>query len=274
VLLVRYPAILALPMAREASHTSEQRIIIKPRLTKAANLPDAGGVPSPQKGTRFQAGDQCKKGSRAGIGRSIPIRATNAPDPRPSGFFLLYNIILFVMVTAVASQQRRLTPSEENRMSSTLDFRKVSKNIKIFAVVQFGLLALLVYMAVNFQQKLRIIGREYRFMHGVIASFVIQLLLFYPIYKFAAKDADRDLYLTGKNLTKEEIKVFSKKKRYSDIIKISTIGFFVIFIVTAPGDPFILSIIFYSFILTILTYLQCYNFAAKKLMKEQANPKD
>jgi hypothetical protein len=157
-------------------------------------------------------------------------------------------------------------------MPDTLDFKKVSKNIKIFAVVQFGLVALLVYMAVNFQMALRRRGLEFRFMHGVIVAFVIQLALFYPIYKFAAKDADRDLTLTGSNLTKEEVKAFSKKKRFSDIIKISTIGFFVTFIMAAPANsPFVLSVIYYSFILTILTYLQCYNFAAKKLMRDHSN---
>jgi len=144
--------------------------------------------------------------------------------------------------------------------------------MKIFAVVQFGLIALLVYMAVNFQVKLRMLGRAHNFMHGVIAASIIQLIVFFPIKKFAAKEADRDLFLASATLTKEEIKIYTKKKRYSDIVKMSTFGFFVIFIVAAPADPLALSVIYYTFVLTILTYLQCYNFAAKKLMKEQARP--
>jgi hypothetical protein len=155
-------------------------------------------------------------------------------------------------------------------MTNALDYRKLNKTIKIFGVVQFGLLALLVYMAVNFQQKLRLVGREFRFMHGVVASFVIQLLLFYPIYKFAGKEAGRDLSLTSVSLTKAEMDALAKQKKVSDIIKIAVLGFFVVFVMAAPGDPFILSIIYYSFILTILTYLQCYNFAARKL-KDSAN---
>lgn len=154
-------------------------------------------------------------------------------------------------------------------MPSTSNNKKVSKTIRIFAVVQIGLVAMLVYMAVNFQEKLRLLGRANNFMQGVIAAAIIQLVIFYPISKFATKEAGRDLSSTG-NLTKEELKAFSKKKRYSDIIKMSTFGFFVIFIVAAPGDPLVMSVIYYSFILTILTYLQCYNFAAKRLMKEQA----
>ena len=152
---------------------------------------------------------------------------------------------------------------------SSLHFKKLNKTIKIFAAVQFGMVALLVYMAVNFQAKLRMMGREHNFMQGVIATFVIQLAFFYPIYKFAGKEAERDLSLTGEALSKEQSKAISKKKRFADIIKISTFGFFVVFIMAAPADPLVLSVLYYSFILTILTYLQCYNFAAKKLMKEQ-----
>lgn len=156
-------------------------------------------------------------------------------------------------------------------MTDTLDFRKFNKTIRIFGVVQLGLIALLVFMAVNFQGKLRMQDREYRFMHGVIAAFVVEILLFYPVYKFAEKEAGRDLAFTSRSLSKDEITALGKKKRFSDVIKISTFGFFVIFIVAAPADTFILSIIYYSFVLTILCYLQCYNFVARKLMKEQSH---
>jgi len=151
-----------------------------------------------------------------------------------------------------------------------VDFSKLSKTIRIFGVVQLGLIALLVYMAVNFQEKLRMLGRENRFMHGVIAAFIVELLVLYPIYTFAGKEVERDLAISSGNLSKEEMDALAKKKRFSDIIKISAMGFFIIFIMAAPADPFILSIIYYSFVLTILCYLQCYNFAARKLMKGQA----
>lgn len=154
-------------------------------------------------------------------------------------------------------------------MSATLDTKKLSKTMKIFTAVQVGLVALLVYMAVNFQAKLRSMGRVQNFMQGVIAASVIQLVLFFPIKKFAATEADRDLFLASNTLSKEQLKEYGKKKRTSDIIKISTFGFFVIFLVAAPSDPLVLSVIYYSFVLTVLTYLQCYNFAARKLIREQ-----
>jgi hypothetical protein len=154
-------------------------------------------------------------------------------------------------------------------MTSAIDFRKINKTIRIFGVVQLGLVALLVYMAVNFQAKLRLEHRDFRFMHGVIASFVVQLLLLYPIYKFSEKEVERDLAMMG-NLSKEEMTALTKKKRFSDIIKIAALGFFVVFVMAAPNDTFILSIIYYSFVLTILTYLQCYNFIARKLTHQKA----
>jgi hypothetical protein len=153
-------------------------------------------------------------------------------------------------------------------MTSAIDFRKINKTIRIFGVVQLGLVALLVYMAINFQTKLRLEHRDFRFMHGVLASFVIQLLLLYPIYKFSEKEVERDVAMMG-NLSKEEMNALVKKKRFSDIIKIAGLGFFVVFVMAAPNDTFILSIIYYSFVLTILTYLQCYNFIARKLTHQK-----
>ncbi|TSK07409.1 MAG: hypothetical protein FPO08_12455 [Geobacter sp.] len=152
-------------------------------------------------------------------------------------------------------------------MPAILDQKKINKTVKIFTVAQFGLIALLVYTAVKFQHHLLSVGRGYRFMNGVVAAFVIQLLLFYPIYRFAAKEAERDFSLIDRELSERESKEFTKKKRWADITKISTLGFYFIFSLAAPADPFILSIIIYSFLLTILTYLQSYSFAVKKLSK-------
>jgi hypothetical protein len=152
-------------------------------------------------------------------------------------------------------------------MAASVDLKKMNKTLKIFAVAQFGLIAILIYTAINFQQRLQALNRGYRFMHGVIYSFGIQLLLFYPIFKFASREAERDFNWSGKTPNPEETKEFTKKKRWADVVKISVMGFYFIFALAAPGDPFILSVIIYSFLLTILTYLQCYSFAIKKLSK-------
>lgn len=153
---------------------------------------------------------------------------------------------------------------------ATLDLKKIKKTIRIFAIAQFGLIALLLYMAVGFQQQLQMLGRAQNFMGGVITAFVIQLIVFFPIFRFAKREAERDFALVDRTPTAEETKTFAKKKRWADVIKMSTFGFYFIFIMAAPNNPVILSVIYYSFILTILTYLQSYNFAAKKLAKETA----
>lgn len=152
-------------------------------------------------------------------------------------------------------------------MADTLDLKKLNKTIKIFAVAQFGLIAILIYTAVNFQQRLQAIGRGYRFMNGVIYAFVIQMIVFYPIFRFASKEAERDFSLVCGTLNQEQTKEAAKKKRWADVVKIAAMGFYFIFALAAPPEPFLLSIIMYSFLLTILTYLQCYSFAMKKLTK-------
>jgi len=162
-------------------------------------------------------------------------------------------------------------------MPGTLNFKKVAKTIKIFAFAQVGLMAMLVYVAMLFQKQFLADNRTDYFMYSVIASFLIQLALFYPIYKFSGKEAERDLFLTSSNLNTEEIKVLSKKKRYSDIIKFSVFCFYTMFILqapgkNAPGNHLVLIVLYFSFILTVLTYLQCYNFAAKKFMKQGTVP--
>lgn len=153
-------------------------------------------------------------------------------------------------------------------MADTTRYQKIGKTIKIFAVAQVALILMLGYMAVQFQAKFQAIGMPGRFMNGVVASFVVQMLLFYPIYRFAAKEAERDVTLSTSNLSSEELKAFTKKKRMGDIVKASVFFFFGMFILQAPNTPIVLCVLYFSFVLTVLSYLQCYNFAAKRLMRQ------
>jgi len=152
-------------------------------------------------------------------------------------------------------------------MPDTTKYQKIGKTIKIFAVAQFALVLMLAYMAVQFQASFQAQGIPGRFMNGVVASFVIQMLLFYPIYRFSANEVARDLALTAGDLTAVQLKELGKKKRYSDIAKASVFFFFGMFILQAPKALIVLSVLYFSFILTVLSYLQCYNFAAKKKMR-------
>ena len=150
-------------------------------------------------------------------------------------------------------------------MANGFDFKKQRRFIMIYGVVQVFLVGLLVYMAVHFQGVL-----QQRFINSVVATLVIQLALFYPVYRFAAREASREIEASAVGLTGDELKSFRTKRLISDTCKWAYFIFFVAFAYKAPKVPFILSIIIFSFILTTLTYFQCFNFVAKRLMKEKS----
>jgi magnesium-transporting ATPase (P-type) len=155
-------------------------------------------------------------------------------------------------------------------MAKAFDFKRMRRVIMIYGVVQLFLVGLLVYMAVHFQSGLLSEGRPQRFLHSVVATLVIQLALFYPINRFAAKEAEREVEACAVGLGIEELKALRSKRMVGDVIKAAIFLFFITFIYKAPKDLFVLSLIFFSFILTFLSYFQCYNFSAKRLMKEKS----
>jgi hypothetical protein len=155
-------------------------------------------------------------------------------------------------------------------MAKVFDFKKMRRVIMIYGVVQLFLIGLLIYMAVYFQAGLQAEGRPQRFLHSVVATLVIQLVLFYPINRFAAKEAEREIEASAEGLSVEELKPLRSRRMVGDVIKAAIFLFFITFIFKAPKDMFVLSVIFFSFILTFLSYFQCYNFSAKRLMKEKS----
>jgi hypothetical protein len=150
-------------------------------------------------------------------------------------------------------------------MAKVFDFKKQRTFIKIYGVAQVILIGLLVYMAVHFQAAL-----QQRFINCVVATLAIQLALFYPVYRFAVREATREIEACAVGLTGDELKSFRTKRMIADTCKWAYFIFFAAFAYKAPKVPFILGLIVFSFILTSLTYLQCYNFAAKRLMKEKS----
>ena len=154
-------------------------------------------------------------------------------------------------------------------MTQFFDFKRLKRLITIYAVVQVFLAALLIYMAVNFQANLTAEGRPQRFLHSVVVTLVLQLVLFYPLSRFAAKEAEREVESCASALSEEDVKSLRSKRIVGDSIKTAIFIFFITFIYKAPRDSFILSIIFFTFILTFLSYFQCYNFTAKRLMRQK-----
>lgn len=154
-------------------------------------------------------------------------------------------------------------------MSELYDFKRMKRLMIIYLVVQIFLLVLLGYMAVNFQAGLAAEGRPQRFLHSVIVTLVLQLAAFYPIYRFSAREAEREVDSCAVGLSTDALKALRSKRIVADSIKTAIFIFFITFILRAPQDRFVLSVLFFTFIVTFLTYFQCYNYAAKRLMRQK-----
>lgn len=149
------------------------------------------------------------------------------------------------------------------------DFKKLRRLITIYVVVQVLLLALLVVMAVYFQAGLQKEGHPERFLSSAVTALVIQLALFYPINRFARNEAKREVESCATNLTTDNLKAFRTKRMVADVVKTGIFIFFIVFVYKVPQNMTILCVTYFSFILTILNYVQNYNFAAKREMKEK-----
>lgn len=155
-------------------------------------------------------------------------------------------------------------------MSTGFDFKKLRRLVTIHTVIQVALVGLLIYMAMLFQGALHAEGRGFRFIHSIIATLVIQMILFYPINKFAVREAKLAADGAAIGLTPDEMKSQRNKRLVGDVLKSGVFCFFLIFAWRAPSDRFFLCIISFTFLLTYLSYFQCFNFAAKREMKERA----
>lgn len=162
-------------------------------------------------------------------------------------------------------------------MATGFDFKKLRRTITIYAVVQAVLIALLIYVAINFQAGLAAAGRNPLFMKSIITTLLMQLALFYPIYKFAGREARLAVDSIQEGLTPDELKTQRNKRMVGDVIKSGIFCFYLAFImmvsskISAPVPKmFVLSMIFFNFILTYLCYFQCFNFVAKKEMTSRS----
>jgi hypothetical protein len=149
------------------------------------------------------------------------------------------------------------------------DFTGLKRLITIYFVVQFFLLALLAYVGIGFQVKMQTMGTPGSFTRSALAALAIQLVLFYGINRFAQSEAAREVESSATGLKPDDLARLRKKRLIGDSVKAGAFIFFVIFILKAPDLPQVQCTIFFTFILTFLTYFQCYNFAAKRLMKEK-----
>lgn len=137
--------------------------------------------------------------------------------------------------------------------------------IAIQRAVQIFLLVLLVFVAFQLQGKMT----SAQFLKVAIATMVAQLALFYPLNKLAGHEAARELETSAPGVPVEKLVELRRKRIFSDILKGSFFLFFVAFIALSPEHPLVQAFIFFTFILTTLTFIQCFIASLKKGMPKE-----
>jgi hypothetical protein len=154
-----------------------------------------------------------------------------------------------------------------------LDFKRLNRLMMIYRIVQTMLVALLFYMALNFQHHFSLKGRPDQFIKSILIAIVFQLIAVFPVYKLAWRDAGIEFDGSVTGLSGEHLAALRKKRLIGDLWKFCAVAFFIVFVFMAPsadkaaGAPLVLVSILFSFLLTCLMYFQCFNFSAKKRMK-------
>jgi hypothetical protein len=114
-------------------------------------------------------------------------------------------------------------------------------------------------------------GSPEKFLYSIKFTIMCQLIAIYPIYRLAWRDAGVEIEGSAVGLTKEAQAALQKKRLLGDLWKFSAVAFFLAFVTMVPkaaGAPTILAGTLFSFLLMCLSYYQCFNFSAKKRMKQ------
>jgi len=156
---------------------------------------------------------------------------------------------------------------------ASIDLKKLNRQMMVYRVVQTILTGMLVVLAITFQGRFAALHKPEQFVSSIVAAIVIQLLLIYPVYRLAMRDAGVELEGAQPNLSKDQLAALRKKRLIGDLWKFCGVAFFVVFVTLVPdsrkaaGAPLVLATTIFSFLLTCLMYFQCFNFSAKKRIK-------
>jgi hypothetical protein len=151
--------------------------------------------------------------------------------------------------------------------------KRLRRTTLIYRVVQGLLIALLAFVAFTFQANFVQMGRGDLFTSSLLVALVVQLLLLYPVYKLAWRDAGLALEGVKPDLSDEQLAALRKKRLMGDLWKASGFIFFITFAMLLPDStktvatPFVLAATIFSFLLTCLMYFQCFNFSLKRQMR-------
>jgi hypothetical protein len=154
------------------------------------------------------------------------------------------------------------------------DYKRINRLMMIYRIVQTMLVALLFYMALNFQHYFALKGRPDQFIKSVLIAIALQLIAIFPVYKLACRDSGIELDGSVPGLSGEQLTALRRKRLLGDLWKLSAVVFFIVFVFLAPGADkaegasLVLASILFSFLLTCLMYFQCFNFSAKKRIKQ------
>lgn len=142
--------------------------------------------------------------------------------------------------------------------------RRLRRTLLIHRIVQILLCVLLIYMALHFQQLFAAKGMPHVFRNSLLATLLLQFVLFFPLRSFADKEARRELAAAAMQVTVEQQKQLRHQRLFGDILKGAVFLGFSAFILIAPPVTFVLSTALFCFIVTVVTYLQCFNFVVRR----------
>lgn len=156
---------------------------------------------------------------------------------------------------------------------ASIDFKKLNRQMMVYRIVQTVLTGLLIVLAIMFQGQFTALHRPGQFIASIEVAIAVQLLLIYPVYRLAWRDAGVEIEGSQPKLSTEQLAALRKKRLIGDLWKFCGVAFYIVFVTLAPDAkksvgaiPVLASTIF-SFLLTCLMYFQCFNFSAKKRMK-------
>ena len=159
---------------------------------------------------------------------------------------------------------------------AVVELKKIKRQMMLYRIVQTILVSLLVFLAMSYQSFFALTGKPEQFISSLVIAIIIQLLLLYPVYKLAWRDAGIEIEGLAPGMNSEQLKALRKKRQIGDLWKFCSVAFFIVFVAlipdskTKPAASFFLATTIFSFLLTCLMYFQCFNFSAKKQIKEIA----
>lgn len=149
-------------------------------------------------------------------------------------------------------------------MYEPIAVRRLQRTLLIHRIMQILLCILLIYMALHFQQLFLARGMPQVFRNSLLTTLLLQFIVFLPLHRFANREARRELAAAARQVTAEQQRQLRQQRLFGDILKGAVFLGFAVFIIIAPPATFVLSTAFFCFIVTVVTYLQCFNYSVRR----------